>query len=292
MVGSNKDEGTFFNRQNATVDQFTSQSKQRLGELAEPFLKLYPASSNEEAVASSLKSFSDEANWHMRIFAESQAKLKKPKAYLYYFTREPVVAAGQPSRGASHTVEIAYVFHRAGMTPNTSDVDRKLEDAMSQYWVNFAATGDPNGKSLPAWPAIKDRKTGRAMILGDTVAAEARPIARGSRSSIRLTPGRCGREIEMVATSDQIRRSTQSTQSTPRILFFSAVSAVSALNVVSGGPFFISETAPAPASHSAAPRLARRSSPLRGTCNTPGWPRSRRRPVRRTSRAPVRTSDR
>ena len=42
MVGSNKDEGTFFNRQTATADQFTSQSKQRLGELAEPFLKLYP----------------------------------------------------------------------------------------------------------------------------------------------------------------------------------------------------------------------------------------------------------
>ena len=69
MVGSNKDEGTFFNRQTATADQFTSQSKQRLGELAEPFLKLYPASSNEEAVASSLRSFSDEANWHMRVFA-------------------------------------------------------------------------------------------------------------------------------------------------------------------------------------------------------------------------------
>jgi para-nitrobenzyl esterase len=175
MVGSNKDEGTFFNRQTATVDQFTSQSKQRLGELAEPFLELYPAGSNEEAVASSLRSFSDEANWHMRIFAESQAKLKKPKAYLYYFTREPVVAPGQPSRGASHTVEIAYVFHRAGMTPNANDVDRTLEDAMSQYWVNFAATGDPNGKGLPAWPAIKDRKSGRAMLLGDKIEAEAAP---------------------------------------------------------------------------------------------------------------------
>ena len=36
MVGSNKDEGTFFDRQTATAEQFTSQSKQRLGELAEP----------------------------------------------------------------------------------------------------------------------------------------------------------------------------------------------------------------------------------------------------------------
>ena len=173
MVGSNKDEGTFFGRQGATAAQFTTQSKQRFGDLGDAFLKLYPASSDPEAVASSLAAFSDEANWHMRIWAEAQAKLKKPKAYLYYFTREPPTAPGQQSRGASHTVEIAYVFRHAGSAPNATDVDRKLEDAMAEYWVNFAATGDPNGKGLSAWPAVKDRATGRAMVLGDKIEAES-----------------------------------------------------------------------------------------------------------------------
>jgi para-nitrobenzyl esterase len=177
LLGSNKDEGTFFGRQNATATQFTDQSKQRFGALADSFLKLYPANSDTEAVASSLASYRDEANWHMRIFAEAQARLKKPKAYLYYFTREPVVPPGQQSRGASHTVEIAYVFRHAGSAPNGNDIDRTLEDAMAQYWVNFAATGDPNGKGLPAWPAIKDRSNGRAMILGDKIEAEAAPDA-------------------------------------------------------------------------------------------------------------------
>ncbi len=176
LVGSNKDEGTFFGRQNATAEQFSSQSKQRFGELADSFLKLYPSSSDTEAVSSSLASFRDEANWHSRIWAEATAKVRK-KAYLYYFTREPPVAPGQQSRGASHTVEIAYVFHHAGAAPNATDADRRLEDAMSQYWVNFAAKGDPNGKGLPAWPAVKDRAAGRAMILGETIEAEKTPDA-------------------------------------------------------------------------------------------------------------------
>ena len=171
MVGSNKDEGTFFGRQTATAAQFATQSQARFKDLGDQFLKLYPAASDAEAVASSLASFSDEANWHSRIWAEAHAKIRK-KAYLYYFTRVPPTAPGAPSRGSTHTAEIAYVFQQAGSGQYATDVDRKLQDAMATYWVNFAATGDPNGNGLPAWPAVKDRNSGRAMVLGDTIAAE------------------------------------------------------------------------------------------------------------------------
>ncbi len=30
-------------------------------------------------------------------------------------------------------------------------MDRHLSDAMTSYWANFAARGDPNGPSLPVW---------------------------------------------------------------------------------------------------------------------------------------------
>jgi para-nitrobenzyl esterase len=29
----------------------------------------------------------------------------------------------------------------------------RMSRMIGRYWVNFAATGNPNGKDLPAWPA-------------------------------------------------------------------------------------------------------------------------------------------
>jgi len=39
---------------------------------------------------------------------------------------------------------------------------------MSSYWINFAITGDPNGKGLPAWPSF-DRNNPVVMEFGDNV---------------------------------------------------------------------------------------------------------------------------
>ena len=67
-------------------------------------------------------------------------------------------ATGQSSRGMSETF-------------------KRLADQMTTYWVNFAAKGDPNGAGLPNWPAVRDRATGRGLILGDTIATEPAPNA-------------------------------------------------------------------------------------------------------------------
>jgi para-nitrobenzyl esterase len=174
LVGSNQDEGTFFQRQGPPAAQFVTQIKERWSDLADSFLTLYPAATDEQANTSSLSAMRDEMTWHARLWAELTAKRGK-KAYVYYFTHVPPAAPGQPSRGATHTAELAYVF--SNLIPanrDWPDVDKKLADAMSTYWANFARNGDPNGNGLPVWPAYKDKTTsGRAMILGDKIEPEA-----------------------------------------------------------------------------------------------------------------------
>ncbi len=168
LVGSNHDEGTFFARGPANPDQFKGAAKEKYGDLADNYLKLYPAGNATEATASQLAGMRDELGWHMRTWAQLQSKRGKGKAYLFYFTHVPPAPPGRASRGATHTAELSYMFNN--LLPNTpwTDVDRKLADTMSSYWANFAATGNPNGKGLPNWPTY-NAKDPQAMVLGDTV---------------------------------------------------------------------------------------------------------------------------
>jgi para-nitrobenzyl esterase len=172
LVGSNKDEGTFF-LQKGPADRFLENSHRRFADLADTFLKLYPAGSDDEAFASQLAAFRDELGFVMRNWAQLQAKTGKSKAYLYYFTHEPPSPAtsqrGGRGSGATHGAEAQYVFENLAPGRPWTDLDHQLADAISSYWVNFATTGDPNGRNLPKWPAYDEKKSDRPLVLGDKV---------------------------------------------------------------------------------------------------------------------------
>src|SRR5437867_2996666 len=177
LVGSNKDEGTFAG--NTTTTAWLNRVRQRWGDLADEYLKLYPAGSDEEATGSSQMAFRDELAWHMRLYASMQAK-RGNRAYWYFFTHEPPYAPTARKLKATHAVEIPYVFNllRAPRVfPDTSSPElasesaseRALAERVSSYWVNFARTGDPNGQGLPRWPPFNDANAASQapMIIGD-----------------------------------------------------------------------------------------------------------------------------
>jgi para-nitrobenzyl esterase len=171
LTGSNRDESFGGNPRNA--EQFIEQARQRFGDLADAFLKVYPASSDEQARESAFYSGRDEMAFVMRNWARLASKPGKTKSYVYYFTEQPPLVpnargpfAPGPHGSATHVSEILYVFNHLDGSRAWTDQDRQVADTMSSYWVNFAANGDPNGKGLTKWP-VYDEKTKMPMVFGN-----------------------------------------------------------------------------------------------------------------------------
>jgi para-nitrobenzyl esterase len=183
LIGSNADEGTMFTPVTVKAASFREIATERFGRDSDAFLKLYPFHTDDEAWAAQAASMRDQIfGWEMRTWARMQTKTGKSKVYLYFFSRVP---PGQNrAKGSYHGAEIAYVFGNLEVAPfavsagggprQWQDVDRKLADTMSSYWVNFATTGDPNGKGLPKWPVYR-AKDDLLMGFGDSIEVKAVP---------------------------------------------------------------------------------------------------------------------
>jgi para-nitrobenzyl esterase len=181
LVGSNRDES--FGATPSNAAQFAEQVRRRYGDGADSFLTVYPGGSDEQAKESAFFAGRDEMAWVMRNWARMEAKTGKSKAYIFFFTHQPPVQTNAKggkfapgARGtAVHTSEIPYVFNNLRGNRAWTDVDRQVADAMSSYWVNFAATGDPNGKGLPKWLNYDEGKNKSAMEFGDKPAMASPP---------------------------------------------------------------------------------------------------------------------
>ena len=128
--------------------------------------------------------------WQMRAWARAHADAND--VYLYFFSHAPPVfrlylpdrpaldfPGGLRGGGAYHSGDLAYAFDNVGLVGvGWNARDHELSDQMSQYWANFAKTGDPNGEGLPRWPKY-DRGASRS--------SSSRPSGRRRPAKIRET---------------------------------------------------------------------------------------------------------
>ena len=121
----------------------------------------------------------DEGDEWMAAPTRSFARLMSARGaptYLYIFSRVGDDSANR-KRGAYHSAEITFVFgrpHPLQPSAGTTPYDSTVAEAMSDYWVAFATSADPNGAPTagkwPVWPRY-NRATDALLEIGPDIAA-------------------------------------------------------------------------------------------------------------------------
>jgi para-nitrobenzyl esterase len=107
--------------------------------------------------------------------AASKAALNRAPAYLYWFAWQTPVFDGRPR--AFHCAEIPFVFANTDLCDQMTGGGpraRRLSAIVSEAWIQFARTGNPNHAGMAPW-APYSPKTVPTMIFDDEVRLELDP---------------------------------------------------------------------------------------------------------------------
>jgi para-nitrobenzyl esterase len=108
--------------------------------------------------------------------AERRAALGKGPVYLYYFRWETPVDGGRLK--SPHTIEIPFAFDNVKAATRLTGGGPEamaLADKISDTWIAFAKTGNPNQPKLPRWPAFSSRER-QTMVFNTESRVENDPI--------------------------------------------------------------------------------------------------------------------
>jgi para-nitrobenzyl esterase len=170
LVGSTKNEFTPFmpGTRDINMDQAKANLQKKYGDKADAFmaavLKAYPNTVKPSDYT--------DLDLTFRPACIRQANLKATTGtapvYMYLFTWQSPVNDGIYK--AMHCIDLPFQFNNIQLCQQMTGGGKDaytLAAKMSQAWINFATTGNPNAKGLPKWPAYTP-ENGATMIFDTT----------------------------------------------------------------------------------------------------------------------------
>lgn len=143
-----------------TVEEMTSRVRKKFGDKTEAIVaayrREYPKGKNFDILSTA---FASKFREDSMIVAERKIALKAAPAYQYVYAWHTPMFDGRPR--AFHSSEISFVFNNAELCPNYNGLlpeALELASNMSQSWIEFARSGNPNHRGLPHWPAFNADK--------------------------------------------------------------------------------------------------------------------------------------
>ena len=140
----------------ASAADYEKMIRERYGDLADEFLRLYPSAAMQESILATTRDAL--YGWTAERLVRKQSALGA-SSFLYFFDH------GYPAEDAAklhafHASELPYVFGTFDATPPhwpkipATTEEKRLSGAMTDYWSSFARGGRPQAADEPDWPAF------------------------------------------------------------------------------------------------------------------------------------------
>lgn len=167
LIGSNLNEFTYTNNVVLDMEQVKARLGSRLGDKFDQYVadfeSIYPGQAPKELVYTDFRTRGN-------VIKQATAKQAQggANAYVYLFSwKSPV---NDYALSACHGMELPFMFNNVAnqreMTGGTPEA-YKMADVVSDAWIAFIKTGDPNCASLPAWEPFNPQEH-NTMILDNT----------------------------------------------------------------------------------------------------------------------------
>ena len=164
LIGTTKNEFTPFANMRftgASEEQILAQIKEQWKDKSDAYIKAIKKAYPNDTAPIDLLSVDTMFRPGAVLQANDKAALNDgAPVYMYLFTWQSPVFNGKYK--ALHCMELPFVFdniERANQMTGGGKEAFVLADKMSQSWINFAKSGNPNHSGLPEWPIYNSSNT-------------------------------------------------------------------------------------------------------------------------------------